>query len=297
MINNLPLLKIQSYPLKKISILVLLVFGVLSCDFFTGQQEEEVVARVGDNYLYKNDIQHVVSEKITRQDSINLVRNYINNWATKQLLIDQAVINLNEDTLRGLERLIQDYRSELYINAYQEALISRTIDTIVSDAEIETFYNENNESFRLNEELLKLRYIHLNEDNSNLKDITESFKRFNEEDKHMLDSLAIQFKRYSLNDSIWIKVTQVVEKIPWVDFENKEEYLKKSQFFEIQDSLGVYLMYIKDVAKTYDVAPLAYVWPTVKQIILNKRKLEFSKKLEKDIINDAIQKKQFEIYE
>lgn len=56
------------------------------------------------------------------------------------------------------------------------------------------------------------------------------------------------------------------------------------------------MIYINDVAKTYDIAPLAYIQPTVKRIILNKRKLEFVEKLEKDILNDAIQKKQFEIY-
>ena len=282
--------------MKKLA-LIILFFSLFSCDFFYKQEEKNAVARVGNNYLYEDDIKAVFSGNITKEDSVNLARNYINNWATKQLLTDKAIINLNEEKLRELEMLIRDYRTDLYINAYQEALISRVMDTMVYADEIATFYNENNENFRLNEELLKFRYIHLNKDNSNIESITESFKRFNEDDKNMLDSVAIQFKRYSLNDSLWIKITQVTEKVPVITLENKEEYLKKSQFFEIQDSLGVYLMYVKDVAKTYDVAPLAYIQPTIKQIILNKRKLEFVKELEKDIINDAIQKKQFEIYE
>lgn len=282
--------------MKKLAVIILF-FSILSCDFFYKQEEKKVVARVGNNYLYEEDIKTFFSGNIAKQDSINLARNYINSWATKQLLTDRAIINLNEEKLKEMEKLIQDYRTDLYINAYQEALISRAMDTTVYSTEIATFYNENSENFRLNEELLKFRYIHLNKDNSNIESITESFKRFNEEDKNVLDSLAIQFKRYSLNDSIWIKITQVVEKVPVINLENKEGYLKKSQFFEIQDSLGVYLMYVNDIAKTYDVAPLAYIQPTIKQIILNRRKLEFVKELEKDIINDAIQKKQFEIYE
>ncbi|MCJ7758135.1 MAG: peptidyl-prolyl cis-trans isomerase, partial [Gillisia sp.] len=36
--------------------------------------------------------------------------------------------------------------------------------------------------------------------------------------------------------------------------------------------------------------------PTIKQIILNKRKAELVKELEKDITRDAIENKQFEIY-
>ena len=282
--------------MKKL-LLIILFFGVLSCNFFYRQEEKKAVARVGNNYLYEEDIKAVFSGNISAEDSVNLVRNYINTWATKQLLTDRAIINLNEEKLRELEQLIQDYRTDLYINAYQEALISRAMDTTAYHNEIEAFYNENSGNFRLNEELLKFRYIHLNKDNSNIEDITESFKRFNETDKSLLDSIAIQFKRYSLNDSMWIKITQAVEKVPVISLENKKEYLKKSQFFEIQDSLGVYLIYVKDIAKTYDVAPLAYIRPTIKQIILNRRKLEYVKELEKDIINDAIQKKQFEIYE
>ena len=283
--------------MKRILGYILVVFIYTSCDFLNTPRAENAIARVGNNYLYESDIEAIFSEKISGQDSVNLVRNYINDWATEQLLIDNAIINLNEDKLKALETLIQEYRADLYVNAYQEALISRTMDTAVYNLEIATFYDENKENFRLNEELLKFRYIHLNPENSNIATIVESFKRFNEEDKNILDSLAIQFKQYSLNDSIWVKITQIAERIPFITLDNKDEYLKKSQFFEIQDSLGVYLMYIKDVAATYDIAPLVYVRPTIRQIILNKRKLEFIDKLEKDIINDALQKKQFEIYE
>lgn len=67
-------------------------------------------------------------------------------------------------------------------------------------------------------------------------------------------------------------------------------------FLELRDSLGLYLISIKEHLMRNDEAPLEYVMPTVKQIILNKRKLELIKELEKDITKDAIKNKQFEIY-
>jgi hypothetical protein len=45
-----------------------------------------------------------------------------------------------------------------------------------------------------------------------------------------------------------------------------------------------------------DIAPLSYIKPSLKLIILNKRKLELIKKLEKDITQDAIKNNEFEIY-
>ena len=129
-----------------------------------------------------------------------------------------------------------------------------------------------------------------------MKKLPSAFERFEAEDKYILDSLAIQFNNYSLNDSIWVRQTQVFSKIPVITNENKEKYLKKSQFSQIEDSIELYLVRIEDKVGRNDIAPLAYVRPTVRQIILNKRKLEFIRKLEKDITKDAIKQKQFETY-
>jgi hypothetical protein len=122
------------------------------------------------------------------------------------------------------------------------------------------------------------------------------FKRFNAKDRKELDSLSIQFKSYSLKDSIWVRVSQVVDKIPAITSENRYELLKKTNFIELKDSLGVYLMQINDVLVRNDAAPLEYVKPTIDQIVINKRKLEIIRELEKDITKDAIKNKQFEIY-
>ncbi|MCB0451271.1 MAG: peptidyl-prolyl cis-trans isomerase, partial [Confluentibacter sp.] len=162
--------------------------------------------------------------------------------------------------------------------------------------EARKYYDENKEVFKLNEELIKFRYINLQENRSDFEDIKKKFQRFNEEDKKELDSISIQFKSYSLNDSIWVKVSQVLDKIPVANASNKEELLKKSNFIQLKDSLGVYLMHINDVLLRNDTAPLEYVKPTIDQIVINRRKLEFINDLKTDITKDAIKNKQFELY-
>ena len=121
--------------------------------------------------------------------------------------------------------------------------------------------------------------------------------RFDSLDKKILDSISIQFKSYSLNDSIWVKVSQVLDKIPVVNATNKDQLLKKSNFIEVKDSLGVYLMHINDVLLRNDTAPLEYVKPTIDQIVINRRKLEFINELKREITKDAIKNNQFEIFE
>ena len=55
-------------------------------------------------------------------------------------------------------------------------------------------------------------------------------------------------------------------------------------------------MHVNEVLFPNDYAPLEYVLPTVNQIVVNRRKLELIKQLEKDIIQDANRDKKFEIY-
>jgi len=277
-----------------IIILIFIIFS--SCDFFKKIENENPIARVNDEYLYHDDIKNLITESTSKEDSIQRVTNFINQWATQKLLINGAQINLSEEKQIEFNGLVKQYKNDLFIKAYLEALVKRSIDTVVLNDEALEVYNRNIETFKLNEELLKFRYINVSDNSINLKDIEERFKRFDKEDKVILDSIAIQFKSYSLNDSIWIRLDQAIAKIPVINSNNKKELLKKSNFVQLKDSLGLYLMQINEVLHRNDIAPIEYVIPTIKQIVINKRKLEFIKQLEKDITKDAIKNKQFEIF-
>lgn len=276
--------------------ILLITLALSSCTFFNKTDERVPLARVNDTYLYFNDIDHLELEGMTKADSTLAIQNFINNWATQQLFVDGAKLNLSQAKQESFNKLANQYKNDLYTKAYIEALVKRSIDTVFDKAKAQEYYETNKEVFKLNEDLLKFRYIHIDESMINFDDIKTKFKRFNENDKKELDSISIQFKSYSLNDSIWIKVKQVIEKIPSINYENKNELLKKSNFVQLKDSLGVYLMQINDVLLRNDTAPLEYVKSTIKQIVINKRKLELIRQLEKDITKDAIKNKQFEIY-
>ncbi|WP_452599221.1 peptidyl-prolyl cis-trans isomerase [Pontimicrobium sp. MEBiC01747] len=267
-----------------------------SCEYFTPTTQENAVARVNEHFLYEEDILDVLPENYTKADSTIIVNDMINRWATKQLLVSGAELNLKEDTQKEFDKLVEQYKIDLYSKAYLEALVYKNLDTVVSKEEAASYYEKNKEAFKLNEELITFRYINLDDNRLDIEDIKKKFKRFEVKDKKELDSISIQFKSYSLNDSVWIRLNQVVNKIPVIKQENKRELLKKSNFIQLKDSLGLYLMQINDVLLRNSTAPLEYVKPTIDQIVVNKRKLELIKKLKQDITNDAIKNKHFEIY-
>ncbi|HSM62829.1 MAG TPA: hypothetical protein VK833_02710, partial [Gillisia sp.] len=191
-----------------------------SCDYFKTTEERKVVARVNENYLYLEDIQSLVGEDVTEEDSALIVNNFINRWATQQLLIDKAKFNLSSEQQKEFDELVSNYKNELYSKAYADVMVAKRLDTSFQQSEIEEYYKEHLENFRLNEDLVKLRFINLN-NNGDFEDVKKKFIRFNEEDKSDLDKISLQFKAYSFNDSVWVGTKSVYNRIAPLNDVNK----------------------------------------------------------------------------
>ena len=128
-----------------------LVLNLISCDYFTFKSDNrEAVARVNNTYLYKDDISKLISAEVSPQDSTLIINNYINSWVKQQLLLEKAEINL-EDKKFQFEDLVKKYREDLYINSYKEAAVSEYLDTNLTEADIQKFYDESGKDFKLNE--------------------------------------------------------------------------------------------------------------------------------------------------
>ena len=281
--------------MNKIFLTIISLIVLYSCDYINQDNLDTPIARVNDSYLYQKDIKNLIFENTSKDDSTLIVTNFINRWATKQLLIDQSIINLTQEKQDAYNDLVNQYKTDLYIEAYKSSIVAKRLDSIITIEELEKFYNQNKENFKLNDNLLKIRYIHIDENFSNTKELVEKFKRFDSIDKNELTKLSIKFKAFNLNDSIWIKNDLLIRVLPVLK-QNNIQVLKKTNFTQLQDSLGVYLVKIEAVLKTNDIAPLSYVKPTIEQIVINKRKQEILKKIEKEITIDAIKNKNFELF-
>jgi len=268
---------------------MIVVFFFMACS--KQQDKEEVVARVDNTYLYRSDLEALLPIDFTKEDSLLLVKNYINNWAKDQLLLQKAKINLNDN--EEVEELVDQYRQDILIDKYKGAAVAQ----VFTEEDVTNFYSENQEIFKLNEELVKFRYIHFGNDLLNPEDFISLFRSSKKEDIDSLVSQEMQLKSFNFNDSTWIRLEDVLNKIPVLDQSDKSTILKKTNYFKKEDSLGVYLVAIKDVLKRNQTAPKSYVLPTIKQMILHKRKLDLLKKIEQTLMEDAINNKEFEVFE
>ena len=212
------------------------------------------------------------------------------------MLFDQAIINLDIEKQQGLDELVNSYRSDLWSRTYKESIVKSSIDTLISKEEIQAYYFENQNNFRLNDVLMSFRYIALPEENIDILEIKEKLIRFQEEDIRFLDSLSFQFNSFELRDSLWLSKREVIRSLSIIDEKNFDEYLKKSQFFLVEDAFEVYLLFVNDYMLRNETAPLVSIENTIRKIVFNKRKLDFIRQFDKEILQDAIRTKKFQLY-
>lgn len=269
---------------------ILLFFITISCN----EQGEkiDVVARVYNVYLYEEDLKEKMPTDLSKEDSILFRNSYINSWAMDQLLLKKANLNIGDDN-EEIIILIEKYKKELLIDKYRQAVVQQELDTVFSDNDIEEYYQNNKAIFRLNENLIQLKYIYMDKEINDEEEIIRLFKSDKKEDINELIDRELEFNSFNFNDSIWISQKDVFKKLTFLKEEGK---LKKNVFMQKEDSLGVYLLWINKVLYRNDIAPKSYVNSSIKRMILHKRKLEITNKIERTLVSDAIEKKQFELY-
>ena len=295
---NVPTTMIRKYSLSLIgacSSLFLLSF-LISCESITQAKQDRLIARADNHYLYWSDIERELPSFSSEQDSLSKVNFLINEWARQKLIYEKALINLDADKISVLNAMVNDYKTNLFKNAYRELLLKSSQDGLYTGTLVNDYYMKNLNSFKLKESIYRIRYIGLPLDNVDQKEIKLRFKSFNREDIDYLDSLSFQFSNYFLLDSVWLKESEIRNRLDFLNESQQNRFIKTPNYYEVKDSLVLYLLSLVEQLDPGNIAPLPYVEQTIKDLVSNKRKIEFLRSFDNDILQDAIKTKKFEKY-
>ena len=266
---------------------------LISCDF-NKKSDDNYVARVGEEFLSYSYLNDLIPENISVEDSVELANKIISEWATSKLLLQNAQNNLNENEKESIDEKSKKYRDNLILSDYKNKISKNNPDTVVTDNEIKVFYENNSKNFTLYNEIIQGRYLKLNKNNFNINEIKRRFNRFNLGDRYFFDSISIQLLNYSFNDSTWINKNLFFNKIPTLNNDEIQRIVKNNLFYIKEDSLALYLIKINKYKKANDYAPLDYIYERIRELISNRKRIDYLTKIEKELIEDALFKKTYE---
>ena len=279
---------------KIVSYLVILAL-LTGCINTLKDNNSPLLARVHDKYLYISDIQGIVPDNSTPRDSIALIRSYVNDWVRTSVMIYQAQQNLPAGQLDFTKQL-EDYRNSLIIYRYETKLIDQTLDTIVTDNDIESYYNTHSSDFELKENITKAVYVIIEDD----LEIEEKYDQiFSLPDSLLFDSLAYYTTTNTvslyLDTTKWLSFYNVQQIIP-IETYNRELFLKNNRFVKIVTDRYLYFVKFIDFKIKDDISPLDFKRNDIYNIIISRRKVRLAKKVRNDIYERALKNDEFEIY-
>lgn len=198
--------------MKKYLIIFFLFILLGGCRYFKKTTPTgEVIARVYDKYLYSSDLKGVVAAGTASQDSIEIVKNYINNWIRQELLVHHAEDNLSSDQ-QDFTNELEAYRKSLVIYRFETEYIKQKFDTIIPDKDITAFYEANKENFRLREIICKAKWGQFPKttSNANLAKLRQLFK--NDKGQKLEQICSTLAVSSDVSDTAWIFFNDLVKK-------------------------------------------------------------------------------------
>lgn len=285
---------------NKTFILLILISGVFtSCDYFqlkNTNRDSDEVARVGDKVLFMSDLKGLYQPNMSKDDSLRITQNFIENWARREIILQKAKYNLAKEEESELEKMVEQYKEDLYINSYKANLVSQNIDTIIKDEDIRSFYTANNQIFKLNEDLLRYKMISFQTNDKKATQMKELLKKNDSISNNTLLKGDFMFQSIQMNDSLWIKHTDFINKYEFAKNIDKEQLLQSNNVLEYKEGKITHYIYVKSVLRRGEIAPLLFIKNDVTKMIIHQKKLKYLQDLENKLIQEAIQNNTYEKY-
>ncbi len=268
-----------------------------SCEFLQPREQvrSRVIAKAGGQELFEHNIVGLIPSNSSPNDSAVFVEKFVDDWVKKQLMISRAqdVIDFNE---AEIQQKVLEYQYALMVHDFEKRYIDQNIETNVTEEEIMAYYNEKSENFILRENLTKCLYFKIPSSAPNIQRFRRSLRNYPRDSAEVWD-YSNQFSvRAFLDNSLWVRFNEVIQETPLKEINDKTRFLQTTNSVENSDEDYTYFLKIFEYKLVGEIAPIEFVKESISDIIINKRKIELKKELEKNIYEEAKASNAFEIY-
>jgi hypothetical protein len=232
---------------------------------------------------------------LSSEDSLRVTQQYIRQWAQDILVYDESQKWRVErgEWREGIERMVEDYRRTLYVQAYEDRLADRRMSKTIMDSTVNSYYAQMPDRFQLDESITKGMLLVVPTDAPTINKLRQwmASNSLDKIEKYVYQNAS----GYELFEDQWKTTTEVMRRMP-VERNVFEAKLKAGNQIEIADSAKVYLLQVTDKHMRGEAMPIEYARPEIEKIVLNGRKVEFLRKERERLYNEAIQEGKIKFY-
>ncbi|MDR1761432.1 MAG: hypothetical protein LBR55_03175 [Bacteroidales bacterium] len=263
----------------------------IACSEKQAHDDTNIAAHFNDEYLYTEQIMKLIPPNSSKSDSVEFIKTYIHSWIMNKALYEKAGDNISFNNTE-IEEQVQQFRTALYINKYEELFAQQKLDTLITITQLDTYYATHKAEFILNDDVVKPLFMVLPKQFITQK-IRQNFTSNNVDDlDHLIDLCYQHSSKFYLGDS-WVNLDQLKQEIP-KQVSTQELVNPKGLIIDFEDN--VYFIKISNYIQAGSFAPREMVYEKIASILLYKRRIELLNTMRNKVYQDALRKKQFEIF-
>lgn len=262
----------------------------------TVKMDDDPIVTVLDHTLYRYQLDDMMPHGLPSKDSITIAEENIKNWIDNVLIYEKAKRNIINK--KNIDELVENYRQSLIIHSYQEDLVrDRAVkEKYQAEDKLFDFYNDNKSRFLLKEPVIKGLYLKVPVGSPQLSNFRKLYTQGTEKAVENIDKNSLQNAiGYDYFYNKWVNFDDVLSTIPH-QIKDEDQFLKNNKTLDIQDSLYVYLLHVKEYKLAGEVAPFEFVKDNIIQIIRERDRNSYLKQIRADLYDKAIADKEIKFY-
>jgi len=253
------------------------------------RKKDKLAAEVYYHKLYESEIRNNMPSGLSKEDSMTLVHDYINQWVREQLLLHEAERQLTARE-KNFDKKIDEYRNTLLINAlYDKVAEDITVDEAELKKEMADFNKRYDNSYAVKRPIMQLNYIKLPKNSPLLPEVRailfDPARRTSEKDT--LVALLGDSIEYMLDDDQWLYVEDIQREVS-VDIE--PEMVKTHPTIEKEVGNDHYLLVILRYKNQRSVSETEEEQAAVRMMLLNQRRQKYLDDYVNKLYDEALSK-------
>lgn len=283
-----------SWVLSRVCIALVAAVAMSGCKAYEKKQQAGAAVEVNGHYLYRSTLDSM-TVSMGAEDSLRTVQQYISQWAKDELVYGESQQSL---TMKGgrkqeIDRMVEDYRRALYVQAYEQLLVERRMPKNVPDSVVSRVYEQMPDRFVLDESIVKGMLVVVPNEARDIAKLRGWMAKgsMDEIEKYVYKSAS----GYELFDDRWVRTSGLMSKIP-MERAALETALKNKDQIEVSDSLKTYILQVTEKELAGERMPVDFARPEIEKMVLNARQVEFLHKERERMYNEAIRDKKVNFF-
>ncbi len=274
----------------KICLSVLFAASLAGCrempHIFSG---DTVLAKANGHTLLLMDVESIFTPGLSADDSVKLLESYVDMWVKRELKLEEAE-RLFEESEQDIEAMVREYRNSLLTRRLEQYYVDSAIDTVFTESDIEGYYAEHRNDFRLDRNIVQGKIVRLPKSYRQKSKLRELMKQTSPEKAKDLEDWCTKNDLEMASFTTWVDYDEVLSLMTVRGAASYESYLTESGLQEMSDRENDYFFIISQTMRRGTPAPLPRVRESIRRLLFNQRKAEIVRAREDSLYRVALVK-------